>query len=94
MNMTEIAPLQTPLLLPESFIGPPAAEDVAETRAPARKAPSRKKPITTLTLTTHTCRWPVGDPVEPDFHYCGKPPLLAHPYCETHFARSYPGRKR
>ena len=40
--------------------------------------------VTTLTLNSRTCRWPVGDPTELDFHYCGQPPNSSRPYCDAH----------
>jgi hypothetical protein len=45
--------------------------------------------VTTATLTSRTCKWPMGDPVEPSFHYCGHPPQLGSPYCEVHDQKSY-----
>jgi GcrA cell cycle regulator len=46
-------------------------------------------------LTEHSCRWPVGDPRSPDFHFCGRKkvvgpngmPLL--PYCTEHAKRAF-----
>ena len=55
--------------------------------APARK-PGRKV-VTTLTLSSRTCKWPIGDPAKSDFHYCGLPPQSGRPYCETHDNMSY-----
>lgn len=43
---------------------------------------------TLLDLTAHTCRWPVGNPGEPDFFYCGAEPLAGLPYCAAHYRRS------
>ena len=40
--------------------------------------------VTTLTLNSRTCRWPVGDPTESGFHYCGQPPKSPGPYCDAH----------
>jgi GcrA cell cycle regulator len=51
--------------------------------------------LTTIALTIDTCRWPFGDPVAADFHYCGEPPLIDGPYCEVHHSKSYqPVRSR
>jgi GcrA cell cycle regulator len=36
------------------------------------------------------CAWPIGDPRDPDFNFCGRPvarPGL--PYCAAHMARAY-----
>jgi GcrA cell cycle regulator len=38
-------------------------------------------------LTARTCRWPVGDPLEPDFHFCGRTRHSAlTSYCPHHAA--------
>jgi GcrA cell cycle regulator len=50
---------------------------------------ARRKVVTTATLSHRTCRWPFGDPVDPDFHYCGKSPQSGSPYCEVHDRLSY-----
>jgi GcrA cell cycle regulator len=49
--------------------------------------------VTTATLTSRTCKWPIGDPAEADFHYCGHPPRAGGPYCQMHDEKSY-GRGR
>lgn len=44
------------------------------------------------TLENHHCRWPIGDPLEADFHYCGKNKIPGKSYCEHHTHRaSVPG---
>ena len=35
-------------------------------------------------LRSRECRWPVGDPLEADFHYCCEPAETDRPYCEAH----------
>ncbi|MEM1287632.1 MAG: GcrA family cell cycle regulator [Pseudomonadota bacterium] len=35
-------------------------------------------------LNEDTCRWPVGDPLKDDFHFCGRKALENQPYCEYH----------
>ncbi|MGD1887641.1 MAG: GcrA family cell cycle regulator [Cohaesibacteraceae bacterium] len=35
-------------------------------------------------LKENTCRWPVGDPLSDDFHFCGRATHDDHPYCEYH----------
>lgn len=40
-------------------------------------------------LHAECCRWPIGDPRRPEFHFCGKAPTVPlKPYCETHLAQS------
>ncbi len=40
------------------------------------------------------CLWPLGDPGEPDFHFCGDPAVEGKPYCPDHCARAYITRSR
>jgi len=35
------------------------------------------------------CQWPVGDPKQPDFHFCGQPSEIGRPYCAAHCAIAY-----
>jgi GcrA cell cycle regulator len=76
-----------PLALHDDLIGPLLPDEQAEPEKPVRR-PAKGKLITTLTLTSDTCRWPVGDPTAPDFHYCGELPQAGGNYCETHDSMS------
>jgi GcrA cell cycle regulator len=42
-----------------------------------------------LVLTEGACRWPVGDPSNPDFFFCGAQALSGELYCAAHRARAY-----
>jgi GcrA cell cycle regulator len=42
-----------------------------------------------LSLNEHTCKWPIGDPLTPDFYFCGRESEEGHPYCEFHSRRAY-----
>ncbi len=42
-----------------------------------------------LTLKESMCRWPIGDPTEEDFHFCGRKKLGTLPYCEHHARMAY-----
>ena len=44
---------------------------------------------TIFSLTASTCRWPIGDPGDLDFHFCGAQSKVGQPYCEYHAARAY-----
>jgi len=39
--------------------------------------------------TFTSCQWPIGDPQEKDFHFCGTKPLDGKPYCENHCNIAY-----
>lgn len=62
------------------------AQAVVENRA---RTQTERKPVTTLTLSSRNCKWPIGDPAKLGFHYCGKPPQSGRPYCDAHDAMSY-----
>ena len=40
-------------------------------------------------LDNHTCRWPLGDPKDDNFHFCGKKVRTGQTYCEEHSALAY-----
>jgi GcrA cell cycle regulator len=42
-----------------------------------------------LELTDTTCRWPVRDPGEADFAFCGAAPFKPYPYCVGHCLIAY-----
>ena len=35
------------------------------------------------------CLWPIGDPGDSDFHFCGEVEQAGKPYCPEHCARAY-----
>jgi hypothetical protein len=37
-----------------------------------------------VNLESDDCRWPLGDPREPHFRFCGALQLPGYPYCERH----------
>lgn len=63
--------------------------------APAKpKSPKKdknKKGVTLMELTSHSCRWPVGDPKDEDFHFCGEEAELGKTYCAKHIAEAFVG---
>lgn len=40
--------------------------------------------LTLIELTERTCKWPVGDPLQEDFHFCGNDSGDSSPYCKFH----------
>jgi GcrA cell cycle regulator len=44
---------------------------------------------TVLTINDRMCRWPIGDPSESEFHFCGRNPKSGSPYCEAHARKAY-----
>lgn len=47
---------------------------------------------TVLTLNDRTCKWPIGDPCEPGFAFCGRNPE-GGPYCGDHARLAYQPQK-
>src|SRR5262245_38180716 len=71
-----------------------------DTQAPIPPAPPRRlvpaKPsaevadkTSLLDLNDRVCRWPMGHPGEPDFHFCGQPSNPGYPYCVDHCGVAY-----
>ena len=48
---------------------------------------SRKLVLTEL--TERTCKWPIGDPMKDDFHFCGCESADTSPYCGYHAKLAY-----
>ena len=36
-----------------------------------------------------SCQWPIGDPLEEGFHYCGGQNIPTKPYCIEHYKKAY-----
>lgn len=47
-----------------------------------------------MDLKLNTCRWPIGDPVDEDFHFCGKNTVMGKPYCAEHCKMAYAGSSK
>jgi GcrA cell cycle regulator len=56
---------------------------------PAKPSPEIAGKTTLLDLSDKVCRWPMGHPGEPDFHFCGEPVNPGFPYCVEHCGRAY-----
>jgi GcrA cell cycle regulator len=70
----------------------PASNGPQEELAP----PSRTCPLdafpglaTAHTLGAHMCKWPIGDPLEEGFTYCGRKCKLSSPFCLEHEEFAY-----
>ncbi len=51
---------------------------------------NRKDGGYTLTeLGINSCRWPIGDPKDENFHFCGKKTKMGQTYCEEHSQIAY-----
>lgn len=56
---------------------------------PAKPSPEIAGKTTLLDLSDKVCRWPMGHPGEPDFHFCGEQVNPGFPYCVEHCGRAY-----
>jgi GcrA cell cycle regulator len=56
---------------------------------PAKPDPAIADKTSLLDLSDKVCRWPMGHPGEPDFHFCGGPVNPGFPYCVEHCGRAY-----
>jgi GcrA cell cycle regulator len=45
--------------------------------------------VTLAELKECMCHWPIGDPMEDGFHFCGRSKSFGVPYCEHHAAIAY-----
>lgn len=42
-----------------------------------------------MDLKLTTCRWPIGNPKDEDFCFCGKQTVTGKPYCQKHCQEAY-----
>ncbi|QPQ55993.1 GcrA cell cycle regulator [Allosphingosinicella flava] len=96
---SQVAPESQPIIRsigPGGFI----RQTPSEQQAPIPPAPPRRlvpaKPsaevadkTSLLDLNEKICKWPMGHPGEPDFHFCGNPANPGFPYCVEHCGVAY-----
>src|SRR5829696_1532961 len=56
---------------------------------PAKPSPEIADKTGLLDLNEKICKWPIGHPGEPDFHFCGNPANPGFPYCVEHCGVAY-----
>lgn len=56
---------------------------------PAKPSPEVADKTGLLDLNDRVCKWPIGHPGEPDFHFCGEQANPGFPYCVTHCGVAY-----
>jgi len=78
----------------------PAAKTVEE-RQPAKKAANdlaasdmKIKGVDLAELKDKMCRWPIGDPKDDDFRFCGCQSVAGLPYCGEHAKVAYQAATR
>ena len=65
----------------------PKAKSVAEPKEVSPKDVDGKTRL--VDLDSHTCRWPIGDPRDEDFCFCGKKVRAGQTYCDEHSTMAY-----
>ena len=56
---------------------------------PAKPSPEVADKTSLLDLNDRICKWPMGHPGEPDFHFCGNASNPGFPYCVEHCGVAY-----
>lgn len=54
--------------------------------------PASANGVSLIDLTVQMCRWPIGDPGRPGFHFCAEGRATAGPYCARHAAKASAGK--
>jgi GcrA cell cycle regulator len=68
---------------------PPIAPAPPRRLVPAKPSPEIAGKTTLLDLNDKICKWPLGHPGEPDFHFCGDKVNPGFPYCVAHCGHAY-----
>ena len=58
-----------------------------------KKKVQKQENVSLLDLKLNSCRWPIGDPKDADFHFCGKDTVTGKPYCSEHCKIAYTSLK-
>lgn len=85
---TEIEAMQPIDILQED----PHEEDIVAEIAVVEEAKKNNKKtgnVKLVDLDSHTCRWPIGDPRDEDFCFCGKKVKSGQTYCDEHAVMAY-----
>lgn len=93
----KVAKTAAPKAAPAKKAAAPAAS--AKVVPPSREAEELKKlesaapkiggGVALIDLTERMCKWPIGDPKDADFSFCGLTIRAGTPYCPEHAAMAY-----
>ena len=70
-------------------------ESISSTQPSVKKEPTRRREKFSFkksivgTGNFKSCQWPIGDPLEEGFHYCGAQNIPTKPYCIDHYKKAY-----
>ena len=68
---------------------PPSTPAPPRRLVPAKPSADMAGRTTLLDLNDKICKWPLGHPGEPDFHFCGQVVNPGFPYCVQHCGQAY-----
>jgi GcrA cell cycle regulator len=89
----ENGPISRPSPVARTSVPPPAPTKAELPSVEAPPAPPMPTAATSQPKAPHaggkTCSWPVGDPKQPGFHFCGSEAVPGRPYCATHCGMAY-----
>jgi len=68
---------------------PPSTPAPPRRLVPAKPSAEIAGKTTLLDLSDRICKWPLGHPGEPDFHFCGEKVNPGFPYCVAHCGHAY-----
>ncbi len=68
---------------------PPSTPAPPRRLVPAKPSAEMASKTSLLDLNDRICKWPLGHPGEPDFHFCGEKVNPGFPYCVDHCGHAY-----
>lgn len=68
---------------------PPISPAPPRRLVPAKPSEAIAGKTSLLDLNDKICKWPLGHPGEPDFHFCGDKVNPGFPYCVVHCGHAY-----
>ena len=68
---------------------PPSTPAPPRRLVPAKPSADIAGKTSLLELNDRICKWPLGHPGEPDFHFCGDKVNPGFPYCVAHCGHAY-----
>lgn len=75
-------------------INPALARETEELKKIERETVPPGGGVALIDLTERMCKWPIGDPREDDFTFCGRSIRQGTPYCPDHAAAAYQSSSR
>ena len=74
---------------PEAVPSSPARREVEALRKAIETVPRIVRRPARRASGGPGCLWPIGDPGDADFHFCGDSSVPGKPYCDLHCAKAY-----